>query len=206
LIYTSGNFTDLNFLAHQYLSFDVEPLMVGNFLADTLKGKERDLLPKDVYKGVEIHHLIDNFTDSHPLVLETRKILYPYFNKYAAVVQDVYFDHFLAKNWKNYSTEPLLDFTQRVYRVLGERIDLFNQRAERTYYYMSTQNWLLNYSKTEGLDRALTGLSRRASFQNNMDQSIEPLLKHQEELIDLFSSFFPMLEAEVREKFSDLVK
>lgn len=179
--------------------------MVGNFLADTLKVKERELLPREVYKGVEIHHLIDNYTDSHPLVLETRKILYPYFNKYAAVVQDVYYDHFLAKHWKDYSPEPLSEFTARVYKVLGERVDIFNERAEKTYYYMSTQNWLLNYAETDGLDRALTGLSRRASFRNNMDQSIEPLLKHQDELLNLFRSFFPQLEAEVRKEFGDVL-
>lgn len=172
--------------------------MVGNFLADMLKGKERDSLPADIYKGVEMHHLIDNFTDSHPLVLETRKILYPYFSKYAAVVQDVYFDHFLAKSWGDYSDESLFEYTERIYRVLGDRAELFNKRAERTYYYMSTQNWLYNYASTEGLDRALTGLSRRARFQNNMDDSIEPLLKHQKELVSLFEDFFPQLKAEVR--------
>jgi len=203
LIYTSGNLIDLNFLAHQYLSFHVKHIMVGNFLADTLKGNDREKLPHEIYQGVQVHHLIDNYTDSHPLVLKTRKILYPYFSKYAAVVQDVYFDHFLAKNWKNYSNIPLSDFTADVYRILGEHRNLFNERAERTFHYMSRQNWLLNYAKNEGLDRALTGLSRRASFKNNMDQAIEPLIKHQRELLQLFQDFFPELESEVRKEFGD---
>lgn len=178
--------------------------MVGNFLADMLKGKERDSLPRAISDGVEIHHLIDSYTDSHSLVLETRKILYPYFNKYAAVVQDVYFDHFLAKSWGHYSDEPLFKYAERVYRILGKRVDLFNERAERTYYYMSTQNWLYNYAGIEGLDRALTDLSRRARFQNNMDNSIEPLLKHHDELFDLFSVFFPKLEKEVKKALDTL--
>jgi len=206
LIYTSGNLSDLNFLAHQYLSFNVEPIMVGNFLADTLKGKERESLPTDIYRGVEIHHVIDNFTDNHPLVLETRKILYPYFSKYAAVVQDVYFDHFLARNWNRFSDVDLAAFTAQVYKVLGENTQYFNQRAQRTFHYMSAQNWLLNYAKTEGLDRALTGLSRRASFKNNMDQSIEPMLKHEEELVNLFEDFFPELESEIKKGFDHSFK
>jgi len=180
--------------------------MVGNFLADTLKGKDREELPEEIYKGVEIHHLIDNFTDSHPLVLATRKILYPYFSKYAAVVQDVYFDHFLARDWKEYSDSGLAAFTENVYKVLGNNTRFFNERALRTYQYMSTQNWLLHYAETDGLDRALTGLSRRASFQNNMNESIEPLIKHEQELTALFEAFFPKLESEIKNQYGHLFK
>lgn len=179
--------------------------MVGNFMADTLRGKEKNDLPAGVLLGVNIHHAIDNFTDNHPLVLETRKILYPYFSKYAGVVQDVYFDHFLARDWSKYSEVELADFASGVYSVLRKNSILFNQRAERTFYYMSTQNWLLNYSSLKGLDRSLTGLSRRASFQNNMDQSIEPLLNHEEELHQLFDDFFPQLKNHIAEGFGHLL-
>ncbi|RZK37424.1 MAG: DUF479 domain-containing protein, partial [Hymenobacter sp.] len=37
------------------------------------------------------------------------------YGKYAGVVADVFFDHFLARNFSEFSTESLADFTQRVY-------------------------------------------------------------------------------------------
>ena len=150
-----------------------------------------------VLLGVHIHRQIDSFTDSHPVVLETRKMLYPYFSKYAGVVQDVYFDHFLAANWNKYATSDLNEYCQMVYRVLKSGSAFMNQRAERTLYYMSAQDWLGNYRRIEGVDRALSGLSSRASFPNNMDKSVVPLEKHYAELDAAFQTFFPELVAAI---------
>ncbi len=190
----------LNFLAHQYLSFNQPEIRIGNFIADTIRGKD---LPTNqgVLLGVNIHRQIDSFTDSHPVVLETRKLLYPYFSKYAGVVQDVYFDHFLAARWNAYAKTPLDEYCQMVYRVLKEGSAYMNQRAERTLYYMSAQDWLSNYRLVEGVDRALSGLSSRASFPNNMDKAVAPLEKHYDELDAAFQTFFPELCAAIEAEF-----
>lgn len=180
--------------------------MVGNFIADTIRGKEIDSLPEDVYTGVKIHHLIDEFTDGHAQVLESRKLLYPYFGKYAAVVQDVYYDHFLAKYWNNYSPIELPFFCTEVYNVLEKSKHLYNERALRTLKYMSAQNWLLSYANLDGLDRALSGLSRRASFDNNMNNSIPPLLKHLDSLESQFREFFPELDRKIQSSFGPFIK
>ena len=55
-------------------------------------------------------------------------------------------------------------------------------------------NWLLNYAKVEGIHRALTGMSRRASFESKMEESVEDLKKHYEDFEAEFKAFFPELE------------
>jgi len=176
--------------------------MVGNFIADTLRGNQGTLLPEPIRRGVSIHRDIDTFTDENQLVLNTRKCLYPYFGKYAAVVQDVYYDHFLALSWKEYSAVSLIDFTHHVYSTLNKHSAYLNPKAQRTFYYMSTQNWLYHYKSLEGINRALTGLSRRAKFESNMEKGIPPLKKHFDEMSEQFNLFFPQLVAFVSERSS----
>lgn len=192
----------MNFLAHQYLSYQHESVMVGNFIADTITGSISEEYEAGVQLGIQIHRSIDSFTDSHSLVLDSRKLLYPYFGKYAAVVQDVYYDHFLAINWGLYSNSPLEPFVSNVYDVLNKYKDSMNDRALRTLHYMQLQDWLFNYSTLEGIDRALKGLSRRASFQSNMEKSLPALKANYEALNTHFKSFFPDLEEEVKTQYS----
>jgi acyl carrier protein phosphodiesterase len=189
----------MNFLAHQYLSFENEPLMVGNFIADTVKGKELLRYPKAIQRGIRLHRFIDTFTDENPLPLQSRKRLYPYFGKYAAVVQDVFYDHFLASEWQNHHEVELAKYTARVYRVLERNRHLFNPRADRTFHYMKNQNWLLGYASREGIDRALKGLSNRARFASNMDKALPALSLEGDKLREDFRIFFPRLIEAVRE-------
>jgi len=171
--------------------------MVGNFIADTITGSISTEYDTGVQLGIQIHRTIDTFTDAHPVVLETRKLLYPYFGKYAAVVQDVYYDHFLAINWNHYSDSPLQPFVNHVYSVLNRHKDLMNDKALRILHYMQLQDWLYNYKSLEGIDRALKGLSRRATFQSNMEKSLPALKANYEKLNAHFQSFFPDLENEI---------
>lgn len=196
----------MNFLAHQYLSFQSEPVMVGNFIADTINGSIPEEYPKGEKLGIQIHRSIDTYTDSHPIVLETRKLLYPWFSKYAAVVQDVYYDHFLAINWHLYSKVPLLEFVNNVYQVLSANEQIMNEKALRILHYMKVQNWLYNYSTKEGIDRALKGLSRRATFKSNMEKGLEALDANYTVLNQHFQEFFPLLENEISFNFNRELK
>lgn len=196
----------MNYLAHLYLSFHSEPVMVGNFIADMLRGSHVKKYPTAIQLGIEVHHSIDSFTDSHPLVLETRRLLYHDFGKYAAVVQDVFYDHFLAINWSLYAKEPLNDFIKEAYAALNSNRKWMSDRALRTLKYMSEQDWLGNYIHPEGIDRALKGLSHRAKFVSNMENSLPALDNHFEAMNSHFKSFFPQLESHIRDTFGKAIQ
>ena len=61
--------------------------------------------------------------------------------------------------------------------------------------YMVNGNWLLNYAKVEGIQRALTGMSRRTRFDSKMDESINELREFYDEFKKEFTLFFPDLQA-----------
>lgn len=195
----------MNYLAHQFLSFDHDAVMVGNFIADTLRGSKTEQFPEEVRLGIEIHRFIDGFTDTHLLPLATRKLLYRYFGKYAAVVQDIFYDHFLALQWDRYHHLPLSDFAEKVYLTVGMHPDALNARAARVLHYMSADDWLTGYARREGIDRALKGMASRAKFESNMERSLPALDAHFDEMNQHFSTFFPELRMAVHENFASRI-
>ena len=184
----------MNFLAHAYLSFDQEEILVGNFIADFVRGKEMENYPKKVQLGIQLHRAIDTYTDSHPLVKQVQSFLIPRFGHYSRVISDVFFDYFLAKNWKNYSDTPLEQFSLDCYRTLSTYPIDFPEAFSRMFHWMQAQNWLYAYREAAGIQAALDGLSRRARFDSKMNESTQVLWEKEEEIEALFFVFFQDLE------------
>src|SRR5438477_11389856 len=107
----------MNFLAHIYLSGSDEQIMIGNFIADFVKGNKKNEYPSRIKKGIELHRLIDDFTDHHAITLRSKERIRQRQGKYAAVVIDIFYDHFLAKNFSEYHPQPLKEFSEKTYAV-----------------------------------------------------------------------------------------
>lgn len=185
----------MNYLAHLYLSFGHDEIALGNFIADGLKRTEFDRYPNGVRTGIELHHHIDNFTDSHPLTLQSKARLQPEFRKYSPVVADIFYDHFLASHWKDYHPEPLEDFAFRHYELFREHWEVLPPKVQYMLPYMERHNWLVNYAHPEGLDLVFQGMNRRARFASGMDGAVPHLLDNYEEYREEFRNFFPQLLA-----------
>ena len=136
----------MNFLAHIYLSGTNPKTMVGNFIGDFVKGRNLlDQFEAEIALGIELHRSIDEFTDHHPVVLKSKVRLRPKYRHYAAVIVDVFYDHFLSKYWNNYHTEPLTDFSMGVYKTLRDHWSVLPESVKGMLPYMMKDNWLLNY-------------------------------------------------------------
>jgi len=183
----------MNFLAHFFLSNYNEALIVGNFIADSVKGKQLLQFSEEIQRGIILHRGIDNFTDKHPIVLKTKESLRLKHGKFSPVISDVIYDHFLASNWKKYSSVPLEIYSRNIYKILGKNILVFPLNAQITYTYMVKNNWLYNYSHHQGISKALKGLSKRTNYQNNMHEAPETLLENYKEYQQHFFEFFPDL-------------
>jgi acyl carrier protein phosphodiesterase len=183
----------MNFLAHIYLSGDNDLIKIGNFIGDFVKGKELEKYNKNIQIGIKLHRHIDQYTDSHPVVFQSKKRLRPVFHHYAPVISDVFYDHFLAKNWQNYSNEPLLDYTREFYELTDKYNKLLPSAANHMLSYMKKDNWLYQYRLIEGIDRALSGMSRRTKFKSKMELAAAELATNFSEYESEFELFFPDL-------------
>jgi len=191
----------MNFLAHLYLSGDDPEIMVGNFIGDFVRG--RNVYEQYQYKialGIELHRMIDEFTDRHEIVLASKKRLRTKYRHYSPVIVDVFYDHFLAMHWPSLHPQPLNEFAAYAYRQIENYDSILPVRVTQMMPYMVRGNWLVNYSKTEGIHRALTGMSRRTPYESRMEEAVRDLERYYDEFDQEFSAFFPELK-EMSERF-----
>jgi acyl carrier protein phosphodiesterase len=183
----------MNFLAHLYLTADSDDLMIGNFIADFVKGKPSDQIPENIAKGIVLHRLIDTFTDTHPVVKLSIKRLQPVYHKYAGVIVDIFYDHFLARNWSAFSKETLPVFALKTYNLMNRHKAILPEAMHEMFFYMQQQNWLVSYAHMDGVERVLQGMARRTTFLSNMELAIHDLEKDYQAYAAEFLTYFPLL-------------
>ena len=168
--------------------------MVGSLLGDFVKGDDHRNYTPAIQRAILAHRQIDAYTDVHPVYRRSKGRLDPAFRHTKPILVDVFYDHFLAKNWDDYADVPLEDFTLRAYQALEQHEADLPPRLRRMLPYMKADNWLLSYRKLEGVGLTLSGLSRRMSFANRLDRGLTALRQNYAGLEADFGAFFPQLE------------
>jgi acyl carrier protein phosphodiesterase len=181
----------MNYLAHLYLSFGHEEIMVGNYIADSVKGRQVQNFPDRIKQGILLHRKIDEYTDTHPVVNQSKARIREIYRKYSGVVIDMYYDHFLAAGWRNYADTPLLQFTKSAYRTLFRYYFTLPVRMKKILPAMAVGNWLASYADIDNIGLALQGMSRRTAFDSGIENGKVQLIEHYDELKSDFEDFFP---------------
>ncbi|WP_290700579.1 acyl carrier protein phosphodiesterase [Lacinutrix sp.] len=183
----------MNFLAHIYLSGNNEDITIGNFIADGIRGKKYLKYPTDIQTGILLHRQIDTFTDTHKTVRVSTKRLHENYGHYSGVIVDILYDHFLAKNWSNYSNVPLADYIDNFYNSLQDNFEVLPARIQKMMPYMIADNWLLSYASIEGIGRVLVGMNKRTQNRSQMNLAVNELQEFYNEFQDEFTRFFDEL-------------
>lgn len=192
----------MNFLAHLYLSGESVPLQIGNFIADSVKGKQIDQFDESIRQGIMMHREIDAFTDNHFVVAQSKDRLRSAYRHYSGVIVDIFYDHFLAVSWAEYSATPLPDYAQSIYKTMNENLNLLPERVKQMLPYMIKQDWLTNYAHIDGIQQVLNGMSRRTNFDSKMNESTRELKAFYPAFATEFAAFFPELVNHVK-RFKD---
>jgi acyl carrier protein phosphodiesterase len=185
----------MNFLAHIYLSGDDPNIQLGNFIGDFVRG--RNLVEQfgvEIAKGIELHRAIDEFTDKHAVVKQSKVRLREKYRHYAPVIVDIFYDHYLAKNWDKFHQTFLPDYAEATYRMIMSREAILPEKVKWMMPYMMKQDWLTNYARIEGIGRVLGGMSRRTPYESKMHEAVEDLQTHYADFEKEFFAFFPELE------------
>ena len=184
----------MNYLAHLYLSGKNEDVLIGNFIADSVKGSKYKDYSTDIQRGIVLHRQIDTHTDAHPNFRTSTKRLHKNYGHYSGVIVDIFFDHFLAKNWKHYSSISLADYAQDCYFILNKNIQMMPEKAQYILPYMTKGNWLLSYVSVEGISSVLSGMNRRTNGRSGMDKATIELQQFYSEFEDDFKIVFKDLK------------
>ncbi len=183
----------MNFLAHLYLAGNDEDLLVGNFIADSVKGNKYKNYPEGISKGILMHRAVDYFSDNNPVYLQSVHRLQPIYGKYSGVITDMFYDYFLGANWNKFSTTELGQFCKEMYRILSSHKKDMPEESRIILGYMIERDWLYSYSKIEGIRRALEGMSSRMKYYYPMENAVTELEKNPSSYNHDFLGFFPSL-------------
>ncbi len=194
----------MNYLAHIYLSGDNELVTIGNFMADSIKGKSYKKYTKPLQVGILLHRHIDTFTDSHPIVKQSTKRLHKKYSHYSGVIVDIFYDHFLAKNWKDYSQIPLGNYVDCFYKSLNDNYSILPKEIQYMMPYLIADNWLLSYSTIEGIGNILKGMNKRTKNRSGMNEAVIELKTYYHEFEVEFTTFFEELIKTSKEKLKTL--
>lgn len=194
----------MNYLAHIYLSKEDKELRIGNFIADSVRGKDFSMFPDRVAQGIILHRHIDTFTDLHPVFRQSKDLIRAEYGHWSGVIVDIYYDHFLAANWSDFHKTPLSDYVDEFYKDLQEEYHILPEKVQKFLPIMIEYNWLHSYSTVEGISRIFHQMNHRTKGKSKMNFAPIDLIKYYDELEIHFRAFMKDLKLHVEQKMLEL--
>jgi acyl carrier protein phosphodiesterase len=183
----------MNWLAHLYLSEPTAAFRIGNLLPDLAPVSTLAHLPAEYHRGMQQHQRIDAFTDTHAIVRRSILRVDAPFRRYAGILVDMFYDHFLARDWSAWSPAPLSDFAAEIYASFEtHQADLPPDVCHRLAQ-MKAGNWLCSYGELPALAETLGRIGLRFRQPVPLAESISILEQHYDEFRGDFNAFFPEL-------------
>ncbi len=195
----------MNFLGHFYLGRYTDDLLVGNFIADAVKGSRYNLYPDGIKNGILQHRFIDDYTDTNPLTKDILKLLYPIHKKYSSVIVDLYYDHFLIKHWSHFHGVHSSIFITNCYDILSRNKKHMPDNIEIMFDYLVAQNWIEDYRTTRGLNQIFLMMKKRMKYENNFQLASKTLVDNYELIEDLSMKFLKSISKENTTRYKDFL-
>ena len=185
----------MNFLAHFHLAWPDQGLVAGGLEGDYYKGPLRGELPSPIERGVKLHRAIDAYTDNHPLVQQLRRDLPQTLRRYAGILIDLSFDHYLSKHWELYSAIPLATFNTAVYDTLQQQAGDLSEGSRRMLARLVEYDILGLYGDWETVPASAARIGERFRRHNPLT-GVGPELTPARDLLEqAFLGFYPQLQS-----------
>ncbi len=183
--------------------------MAGNMAGDFYKGKIEKFseLPPEVQKGIRLHRFIDETTDgSEEMKQATRLFQLEGIRRVGSVAGDILLDHFISKNWSDYSAVEYQTFIAFIYEHTEYHREHLSPQFFFMYQRLKRYDWFNYYPSFEGISEILRQFSKRLSFENDLAQSAGVYRFRSKEFDSLFSSFLGNISAKCENFILDNLK
>jgi acyl carrier protein phosphodiesterase len=164
-------------------------LIVGNFIGDYVKGKKYKEYQSEIAKGIIMHRHIDTFTDKHKSTQLSRDIFRAEFGLYSGIVVDFCYDHFLAKNWNEYSSDSLRTFAKRIHAILLSHFRHLPRKVQGFLPFLIQNKRLESYATVDGIVQSLKIMGNYSSLPSKSEEARITLEKHYPILEEYFKTF-----------------
>lgn len=191
----------MNFLAHLHLAHLAESSLLGNLMADFVRGNPHDEWPGEVAAGIQMHRRVDVMTDNLPEVREAREWFRPQTRRVAPITLDVMWDHFLSRHWETLSPAlPLGDFVALSREQIVPALPTTPPRFVNLNNFLWSERWLERYREMDYIAGVLDRMAIRRPRLAALGDSWHDLDAHYDALEAKFWQFYPRMMAMAQEK------
>ena len=186
----------MNFLAHLALAGPSDASLLGNIMADFAKGTREHLFdefPKEVVEGMLMHRSIDKFTDAHPIFKEASALMETKRRRFAGIVIDIFFDHYLSIHWSKFYSTDLEEFIEQSYQTLAKQSQVHSELFALVLPHMRRENWLGCYGTKDGIKLTLNRVSQRSKYTAIIADCYQDFEDNYSEFEAIFLRIYPDL-------------
>jgi acyl carrier protein phosphodiesterase len=180
----------MNFLIHSYLSGPCEDTIFGSLLGDKIKGTTYHKYNPEIVKGILLSKKINAFISDHSSFKNSQSRLNPKFRKHAKHILDVFYDHFLARSWSDYSEISLDEYSEEVCHLLLKRYRIMPYKLKLIFPYIEGSNWIANFATVKGAHASMRELINIGVFRASIEYSIIELTEKYNQYKEDFTILF----------------
>jgi len=189
----------MNFLAHLHLASLANSSLLGNLMADFVRGNVQSQWPEAVVAGIAMHRRLDVLTDNLPEVREARELFRAETRRVAPITLDVVWDHFLALHWdKMHPQQSLPAFTAAAEHAIVPQLAGTPESFIELNAVMWRERWFEHYADPARIARVLSGMAHRRPRLAALRDSAQDFTDNYAQLEPLFFRFYPRLMADAR--------
>ena len=185
----------MNFLAHVFLGRAQPSAIVGQLCGDFVRGSKLEGFSAPVQAAIRHHRSIDSYTDRHDTNVAARELFAAPHRRFAGIIVDVVYDHFLALDWDTYSDVPLDQYVDLVHESLASHDSMLPDNLKRFAPILRSEKILQNNRHRSHIDLTLQRLSQRRQSLLPLATAAPFMWQNEAALKQGFDAFFPELIA-----------
>lgn len=192
----------MNYLAHLHLAHIAHSSLLGNIMADYVRGNPTGRYSPEIVAGIFMHRTVDRVTDTHPLVKEAKGLFRDEYRRVAPITLDLVWDHFLSLHWSTLEpTLPLVDFVRYCRKTIEPQLCHTPEKFQELNEYLWPQHWLIRYADKNYIGKSLNGMARRRPKLEALSGSFDDFLLQYNQLENIFFQFYPQMMANALQHF-----
>lgn len=184
----------MNFLAHLHLAQLADSSLLGNLMADFVRGNPDEVYPLAISRGIRMHRRVDVMTDTLPEVKIARGYFSPPYRRVAPITLDVVWDHFLSLHWDRLCQDTALPtFIDQCRLSIEPHLATTPERFRHLNDYLWSQRWMERYADLAFIKQVLQGMANRRPRLAALAGSFDDIESNYPALEQLFWQFYPSM-------------
>ncbi len=188
----------MNYLVHLYLAGDQPGHLLGALMGDFVKGPLPEYYQGSLREGLQLHRKIDAYCIDQPDCRRSRQRIDVSFGHLRAIMVDIFYDHLLARHWREHHPLSLQVYAGHVYRLLEKNYDRLPAAMRPVVDRMIAMDWLCGYADLATVETVLQRIGKRLSRPNRLGEGLNQLTDNYLALASDCRGFLTAARREIR--------